>query len=977
MSDAGRFSRDREPLSPGPPVRLLAALRGPGSDRRRLQVPVWLRVMVTVAVTLVLGTWGFLGLHTPKPLDFLESLYAAVRLYALDLGPASGTIAGPNWQIWVALVLAAALVARGVLALGRERLRRSAVRHLLSGHVIVCGAGVHGTSLARKLSDRHEVVLIDVDPISPGMQEIPGAYEWRLIGDAVSERTLRAAGARRANWVIAVTGNDFVNSQIVSAMRSLARHGSARDRAHVLVQVEDPSLARFLEEEAEGPEPRSAARPVVSPFSANAIAAEVLLEESQVRLSDGDELGPLVAMRAGAAPNLLLVGDHPLIDALVLESLRRWRVRILREYEAGSGRVRPPMHVSVYGPAAEHRVARLRDRWRPEPSALTFEGRDSAPLGEGGAEFDDWLRRADRGEHAIVASVDELHGIALTLSVARALGDRARMTRVTTQFENALDAHLEDRTRHSSTLATTDVKSIADLGARPDQMRRRPGIQRLTDALAPDPGVVSDPEAGDLPSAAERALALFERPELGLHSDASWRIRGCERPLVQALLEFGPRARSGERQAGQSALVTTPADVPLSAIVRAGLRVELGTSANLLTAARRLTAADHPMAFTAWCEHLRHMPADGAAPGEPATGDRAVGHLLALWRAVRGDRDALRDLLPEGSPLTGAGRVTILAGAAGSMSAPARRELEPLLDRALTGYDGVILSGGTDVGVPGIAGWIAHRRQLRLVGYTPAGMGAHDLYRIIRETPDSGDFSRLEPLAMWTDIVRSGLEPGEVRLIVCPGGAITREEIVLARALGAHVGWLDAAGDAPDPLDDVLPFGVAGVLELPADPMTVRSFIVPSRLPETLRETAGRYLHNDYRRTQRQRKGYGDPALARWDELPASLKASNLAQADDIPAKLALIGKRLAQPGERLRLTDDQVELLAEAEHGRWNVERLSAGWRLGEREVGRSTSPDLRPWAELDDGVRDYDREAVRNIATALADSDWGVEDV
>ena len=184
-------------------------------------------------------------------------------------------------------------------------------------------------------------------------------------------------------------------------------------------------------------------------------------------------------MRGGAGPNLLLAGDHPLLDALVLAALRRWRVRTLRELEAGTGRTRPPMHVSLYGPGAEARVARLRARWRPEPEVLVLEARDSPPPGDPPGDGELWLRRPGRADHAIVACGSELDGIALTLTVARALGGQARITRVTTQRESALDTHLEQRTAASDQLASTEVKSVAELGARPERMQRLSDVERL------------------------------------------------------------------------------------------------------------------------------------------------------------------------------------------------------------------------------------------------------------------------------------------------------------------------------------------------------------------------------------------------------------------------------------------------------------------------------------------------------------------
>ena len=201
-----------------------------------------------------LGTWGFLALHHSPQLNAPESLYDAAKLYTIDLGPASGN-PGPNWQIWVAFVAAAVLVLRGVGALVRGQARRFATSRMLKRHVIVCGAGVHGSELVRSLSARHDVVVIDTDPVSPGLQGVHGRYEWRLIGDAVSPRMLQQAGIGRAHRVVAVTGDDVVNSEIVSTVRGLALKGRALDRLDVQVQVEDPSLSRFLEEEIERADP--------------------------------------------------------------------------------------------------------------------------------------------------------------------------------------------------------------------------------------------------------------------------------------------------------------------------------------------------------------------------------------------------------------------------------------------------------------------------------------------------------------------------------------------------------------------------------------------------------------------------------------------------------------------------------------------------------------------------------------------------
>jgi hypothetical protein len=166
------------------------------------------------------------------------------------------------------------------------------------------------------------------------------------------------------------------------------------------------------------------------------------------------------------------------------------------------------------------------------------------------------------------------------------------------------------------------------------------------------------------------------------------------------------------------------------------------------------------------------------------------------------------------------------------------------------------------------------------------------------------------------------------------------------------------------------------VLELPIDRLTARVFLKWSRLDEPgLREVVARYLHDDYRRKHRGRKAPMDPALARSnEELLPSLKESNLAQADDIPNKLSLIGKKIDKHGEPLKLSEKETSLVAEAEHGRWVIERLAARWHLGgERQVRRGLSPYLKPWAELDDETPG-NTIVTRKIRPALSEAGWGV---
>lgn len=315
------------------------------------------------------------------------------------------------------------------------------------------------------------------------------------------------------------------------------------------------------------------------------------------------------------------------------------------------------------------------------------------------------------------------------------------------------------------------------------------------------------------------------------------------------------------------------------------------------------------------------------------------------------------------------------------MSADAREAVREMLACALQCYDGLIVTGGNDVGVCGAVRDAARANGVPVLGYAPAGEGLEGTW--LRSTP-AGDFGAAEPVAMWTDILAAARARGRLcgapealRLVAFPGGAITQAEILLARALGGAVASLDPRLELAEPLEETLPFGSGGVLSLPDDPMTLRAFLMwPNEpLERERREVAARELHEQYRLEHRKHKQDDDPALVPWERLSATLRRSNLAAVDDIPNKLHVLGKRLCVGGERLVLHAEEVECLAEMEHGRYDCERLSAGWELGRtRQVSRLVSPYLTPWRDLDERVRQWDRDAVRAIDGALRKAGWGV---
>ena len=131
-------------------------------------------------------------------------------------------------------------------------------------------------------------------------------------------------------------------------------------------------------------------------------------------------------------------------------------------------------------------------------------------------------------------------------------------------------------------------------------------------------------------------------------------------------------------------------------------------------------------------------------------------------------------------------------------------------------------------------------------------------------------------------------------------------------------------------------------------------------------------IHDDYNRRRRAEHPGETPEYEGWDTLRDDIKLSNLKQAYSYIDKLASIGCTISDiplEGERIsELTPAEVEFLSMAEHDRWVLERRSSGWIYGtEKDVSNRISPYVAPWSMIPENIREYDREAVRNILPIL----------
>jgi ppGpp synthetase/RelA/SpoT-type nucleotidyltranferase len=325
------------------------------------------------------------------------------------------------------------------------------------------------------------------------------------------------------------------------------------------------------------------------------------------------------------------------------------------------------------------------------------------------------------------------------------------------------------------------------------------------------------------------------------------------------------------------------------------------------------------------------------------------------------------------------------------VSGGTNKEIEEMLlkygEYLITGfsdYRGTVISGGTYAGVCRLVGDVQEKYpgQIQTIGYLPAKIPSKEKidsrYSKEPQLTEGSDFSSLETIQYWTDIIMSGIKPSDVKLIGINGGNISASEFRIAATLGAKVGIIaDSGREASKIINDPDWNPVPNIIPLPTDPQTLRAFIRPLETIEdsSMRESLARLKHANYlEKRKKDMKGDDHAAeLNDWDNLRMDFKESNYQQADDDFRKLRSIGYEIekGEPGKihNEDLSETEIEVLAEMEHGRYNIERLTDGWRLGPvKNNDKKLNPSLIPWDQLSKSAREYDKNAIRMIPENFA---------
>jgi len=130
------------------------------------------------------------------------------------------------------------------------------------------------------------------------------------------------------------------------------------------------------------------------------------------------------------------------------------------------------------------------------------------------------------------------------------------------------------------------------------------------------------------------------------------------------------------------------------------------------------------------------------------------------------------------------------------------------------------------------------------------------------------------------------------------------------------------------------------------------------------------YVHGSYLSLVDKNKWKVD-YMGIYESLSAEIKEDNRVAAERIPKILELIGIEVSRDPvenpvsarEVRKLIDENMEMMAEAEHEGWMEQKLANGWVYGEkRDNERKIHPALIPYGSLHEEDKEKDRNSIRS---------------
>lgn len=204
--------------------------------------PLLKTALFPIATFLAVCLVGIVGFVSLEGVSVVEAAFWLLDPTSIELHGVGDDVRAFALIVFVALILSALWIGETVVGaafggqIQEEVKRMQTKRHIdeLSDHVVVCGYGIFGRTIANTLSNAgYDVVAIERDEHQ--FETIEDDSILGVSGDARMESTLEEAGVQRAKALVGAIDNSNANieiailaSQIAPDVRVIVRVGNDR-----------------------------------------------------------------------------------------------------------------------------------------------------------------------------------------------------------------------------------------------------------------------------------------------------------------------------------------------------------------------------------------------------------------------------------------------------------------------------------------------------------------------------------------------------------------------------------------------------------------------------------------------------------------------------------------------------------------------------------------------------------------------------
>jgi voltage-gated potassium channel Kch len=300
---------------------------------------VWFGLLFAAVIALIFGTAGYMDYDAKElaqqnvPIDhsagsvihrWWSAFYETLQLFFFHTPHFNPP---PGFCLELARSLAAIVTlwaVGGVLWRVYKMLYRHDHYSRIRDHIVICGAGWRGLALAGDYSKaapgakpgtekKPEIIVLERDPDSPGIQECERLGIPYLIGDASDPKLLQSVNAHQARTLIASCGNDDANLEIAIRVGDLARESRSSEKMlKCYVHLANDDLRTMLRQKGVA---RCTGKVDISTFGTD-------IEENTARALFEEHLLDREAITSSMRVHLIIMGYEETGEAVLAQAIR-------------------------------------------------------------------------------------------------------------------------------------------------------------------------------------------------------------------------------------------------------------------------------------------------------------------------------------------------------------------------------------------------------------------------------------------------------------------------------------------------------------------------------------------------------------------------------------------------------------------------------------------------------------------------------